>query len=60
MRREAPTDRQWDGVLAELEELVATLKSHSRTVRARSKDEIIDGYPTKSLPEVFHRVRAPR
>jgi hypothetical protein len=38
-------------MLAELRELVATLESHSRAVRARSKDEVIDGYPTKSLPE---------
>lgn len=46
-----PNEAQWNSMLDELDDLVAVLRKHSPTARARAREKAADGYPTNSLPE---------
>lgn len=46
-----PDDRQWDLLLDELIFLTGALRKLSPTARERAREPMIDGYPTRSMPE---------
>lgn len=46
-----PNEDDWERMLDELDDHVAQLRKHSKVARARAKEKVRDGYPTRSMPD---------